>query len=216
MYEKMPFGLMNTGATFQRAMDIAFTGEREKFVVIYLDDLTIFYKSNTKHLVHLKQTFEKCRKFVLSLNPKKSHFSMQEGKISGHIVSKDGIKIDTKRVEAIDTIQIPRNMKEIQYVLGKIILLRRFIRNFAEIIKLITNMLKKDREVKWNIEAKVYFERVKKATGEAPVLASPDYTKEFLIFSFAFEHTIVAVLLQKNEEGFEQPISFFSKSLRDA
>jgi hypothetical protein len=141
---------------------------------------------------------------------------MQEGKILGHIVSKEGIKVETKRVEAIDMINIPRNIKEIQSFLGKIKFLRRFIPNFSEIIKMITDMLKKDSEVKWTAEAKASFEHVKKVIGEAPVLASPDYTKEFLIFSFASEHTIVAVLLQKNKEGFEQPIAFFNKSLMDA
>ena len=74
MYNKMPFGLMNAGATFQRAMDIAFAGERDKFVVIYLDDITVFSKSGDDHLKHLKQVFNKCRKFGLSLNPKKSLF----------------------------------------------------------------------------------------------------------------------------------------------
>ena len=111
MYDKMSFGLMNARATFQRAMDIAFVGERDKFVVIYLDDLTVLSKSNAENLLHLKQTFEKCRKFGLSLNPKKSHFAMKEGKILGHIVSQDGIKIDPKRIKAIDTINIPRNIK---------------------------------------------------------------------------------------------------------
>jgi hypothetical protein len=76
-------------------------------------------------------------------------------------------------------------------------------------------MLKKDSEIKWTAEAKASFEQVKKSISEAPVLASPDYTKEFQIFSFASEHTIAVVLLQKNEEGFKQPIAFFSKSLRD-
>jgi hypothetical protein len=146
-YDKMPFGLMNAGATFQRAMDIAFVRERDKFVVIYLDDLMVFSKSDEEHLVHLKQTFKKCHRFGMSLNPKKSHFAMQEGKILGHIVSKDGIKIDPERVEAIDTINIPRNVKEIQSFLGKIIFSRRFIPNFAEIVKLITDMLKKKNEV---------------------------------------------------------------------
>jgi hypothetical protein len=94
-------------------MDIAFVGERYNFVVIYLDDLTIFSNSDAEHLVHLKQTIEKCRKFGLSLNPKKSHFAMQDGKLLGHIVSREGIKIDPKRVEVIDTINIPRNKKEI-------------------------------------------------------------------------------------------------------
>jgi hypothetical protein len=141
---------------------------------------------------------------------------MQEGKLLGHIVSRDRIKIDPSRVQAIDTINIPRNVKEIQSFLGKINFLRRFIPNFAEIVKLITGMLKKNNEVKWTTEAKESFARIKKVISEAPVLASPDYLKDFLIFSFASEHTIAAVLLQKNEEGFEQPIAFFSKSLRDA
>jgi hypothetical protein len=134
----------------------------------------------------------------------------------GHIVSRDGIKIDPKRVEAIDTINIPRNRKEIQSFLGKINFLRRFIPNFTEIVKLITDMLKKDNEVKWMTEAKASFECIKNVIGEASVLSSPDYLKEFLIFSFASEHIIAVVLLQKNEEGFEQPITFFSKILRDA
>jgi hypothetical protein len=77
MYDKMTFGLMNVGATFKRAMAIAFIGERDNFFVIYLADLLVFSNSDAKHLVHLKQTFKKCIKFGLSLNPKKSHFSMQ-------------------------------------------------------------------------------------------------------------------------------------------
>jgi hypothetical protein len=75
-YDKIPFDLMSVGANFQRAMDITFVGKRDKFLVIYLDDLTVFSKSNADNIIHLKQTFEKCRKFCLSLNPKKSHFVM--------------------------------------------------------------------------------------------------------------------------------------------
>ena len=111
MYDKMPFGLMNAGAMFQRAIDIAFVGEREKFVVIYLDDIIVFSDLDESHLKHLEQTFSKCRRFGLSLNPKKSHFSMQEGKLLGHVVSTYGIKIDPERVKAILKISIPRNKK---------------------------------------------------------------------------------------------------------
>ena len=77
-------------------------------------------------------------------------------------------------------------------------------------------MLKKDSEIKWSIEARKYFDMVKQTLTKAPVLITPYFTKYFIIFSFAFEHIVVAVLLQKNNEGFEQPIAFFSKALRDA
>ena len=76
MYDKIPFGLMNAVATFQRAMDIAFVGEREKFMMIYLDDIMVFLDSYENHLKHFEKTFFKCRKIGLSLNPWKSHFSM--------------------------------------------------------------------------------------------------------------------------------------------
>ena len=83
MYAKMPFGLMNAGEMFQRAMDIDFIGEKDKFVVIYLDDVTVFSSSDVEHCEHLKRVFLKCRKFGISLNPKKSLFSMKEGNYWG-------------------------------------------------------------------------------------------------------------------------------------
>jgi hypothetical protein len=91
---KIPFGLMNAGATFQQAMDITFIGERDKFVVVYLDDITVFSKSDREHCCHLRRVFLKCKRFGLSLNPKKSLFAMKEGKLLGHIVSTKGVRID--------------------------------------------------------------------------------------------------------------------------
>jgi len=91
MYSKMPFGLMNAGATFQRAMDIEFVGEKDKFVLIYLDDITVYSSSHQDHLQHLKKVFLKCRRFGISVNPKKSQFSLEEGKLSGHVVSVAGV-----------------------------------------------------------------------------------------------------------------------------
>ena len=111
MYVKMPFGLKNAGATFQRAMDIAFAKEIHEFLVIYLDDITVFSKTNDEHLDHLRQVFIKCRKYGISLNPKKTLFGLEEGKLLGHIISKEGIRIDPARIEAILNIQPPRNIK---------------------------------------------------------------------------------------------------------
>jgi hypothetical protein len=112
-YDNMPFGLMNARATIHRAMDIAFMGEKDKFMVIYLDGITIFSKSDDEHLQHLEKIFHKCRRHGISLNPRKSHISMSKGKLLGHIISAGGINIDPKRVDSIQEIEIPRNKKSI-------------------------------------------------------------------------------------------------------
>jgi hypothetical protein len=109
MYDKMSFGLINSRVTFQRDMDIAFVGERYKFIIIYLDDMIVFSQTNEDYIKHLRKTFVKCRRFGLSLNPKMSYFSMEEGKILG--ISKEGVKTNSGRVEAIKQITLPRNNK---------------------------------------------------------------------------------------------------------
>jgi len=77
-------------------------------------------------------------------------------------------------------------------------------------------MLKKNSKVKWTMEAKQAFEDIKKALTKTLVLTSPRFDRDFIIFSFASEHTIAVVLLQKDDQGCEKPIAFFSKALRDA
>jgi len=133
------------------------------------------------------KVFGRCRKFGISLNPKNSLFAVKEGKILGHIISREGVVIDPKQVSAIESLTFLRNMKEIQDFLGKIKFLRRFIPNYAEILKDIIDMLRKDHEVKWTPSSRHAFEQIKREIFEAPTLASPDYTKPFSIFSFASE-----------------------------
>ena len=199
VYKKMLFGLMNAGATFQRAMDIAFADERDGFVVIYMDDITVYSRSNRKHIKHLENIFLKCIKYGISLNPRKSNFSLEEGKLLGHIISKEGIRIDPDRVSAILKVEEPRSKKEVQSFIGQVNFLRRFIPIFVEILMNITNMLKKDHEIKWTMEAKNSFKDIKKAISKAPMLVIPYFDQYFLVFSYASEHTIAVVLLQKND-----------------
>ena len=112
MYAKIPFGLMNAGTTFQRAMDIAFVEEKYKFVVVYMDDITVYSRSDREHIRHLEKVFLKCKRYGISLNPRKSHFALEEGKLLEHIISKDGIKIDPKRISAILKDEEPRSKRK--------------------------------------------------------------------------------------------------------
>jgi hypothetical protein len=216
MYSRIPFGSMNAGATFQQDMDIDFIGERDKFVVIYMDDITVLSRSNKEYFCHLRRVLLQCRRFGLSLNPKKSLFSIQKGKLLGHIVSAKGVRNYSSRVEAIQTLSLPRSKKDVHSFLEKNNFLRRFVSNFVELVKHITSMLRKGNEVKWTVESRNSFDQIKKVVIEAPVLINPDYSKYFLIFYFVSFDTVAVVLLQKNVEGLEQPISFFNKKLRDA
>ena len=112
MYAKMPFGLMNAGATFQREMVIDFSEEKDKMVVVYLDDIKIFSRREEDHLKHLERIMLNCRRFGISLNPTKSVFSLTSGKLLGHIISKYRIKIDPNKVNRIQKVDFPKRRKE--------------------------------------------------------------------------------------------------------
>ena len=94
-------------------MDLYFVGIKDKFVLIYLDDLTVYSHSHHDHLQHSRKVFLKCRRYGISLNPKKSQFALSEGKILGHIVLAEGVKINPIRVEEIQKLSIPRSKRDI-------------------------------------------------------------------------------------------------------
>ena len=193
-------------------MDLDFVGIKDKFVLIYLDELTVYSHSHHDHLQHLRKVFPKCRRYGISLNPKKFQFVLNEGKLLGHIVSGEGVKIDPVRVEAIQQLSIPRSKRDIQSFLGKIKNFRRLIPNFSELVKHIIVMLKKDAEIKWTDQERNSFEDIKKSIMEAPTLVSLDYTKGFYIFYFTSYDTVAVVLLQKNDEGIDHPIAFSAEA----
>ena len=131
----------------------------------------------------------------------------------GHIVSKDGVKIDPERVQAIEKISLPTTKKSLQSFHGKINFVHRFIPNYAEIAKPIYKLLKKDVKFEWDEQGKKAFKEIKDAISKAPVLVSPDYSKDFNIFPFASEDTIIGVLLQTNDRRQDHPIAYMSRAL---
>lgn len=127
----------------------------------------------------------------------------------------EGVKIYPKQVEAISHFPLPRIKKEVQAILGRINFLRRFIPNYAKIVKGITNMLKNENEVEWIPAPQYSFTRIEEDLAEAPILVILDYLMPLYIFYFASLHIIAAILLQKNKYGCEQTISLFIQILRD-
>lgn len=188
----MPFGLINARATFQHVTNIVVIREKEKFIVIYLDDMTMYSTYDMDHMKHIRMTFVKCHKYGLSLNPNKSYFSMEEGKLLGHIVSKHDVKIDPERVLAIQKIALPRNKKEVQSFIGKNNFLQNFIYNFADTMKQITNRLCKNHKIQWGLEAHFYFKQIKKAIGEYQELLAQEGVQT-QVQGLVHQNTVVAM-----------------------
>ena len=143
-------------------------------------------------------------------------FAMEKGTLLGFVISPKGITIDPGRVEAIKAIVLPHNKKAMQSFLGKINFVRRFISNFAEIVKPLQEMIKKDSNFKWSKERKEAFDKIKEAIAKAPTLQSPNFDNDFILYTFPSDHSIVAVLTQKNEDREEFLVSFMSTGLQGA
>ena len=141
---------------------------------------------------------------------------MAEGNLLGHIITKQGIVVDLERVKAIAQIPLPRSKKTMQYFLGKINFVRKFISDFAQIVKPLQGMIKNNAMFQWNLSEREAFDKIKQAIAEAPSLQSPDFGKGFILYTFASDSSLVAVLTQKYGNNDEQPISFMSTGLQGA
>jgi hypothetical protein len=140
-YIQTPFGLVNTRETFQQAMDITFKGIIGQSVVIYLCDVIVYSKKIFFHSHHPKKIFKICRIYVISLNTNKRVFFISEEKLLGHILSKYGVFVDPKFTKDIMNIPFPNNKKSIQSLFRKINFVRRFMSDFAMIVKPIQHMI---------------------------------------------------------------------------
>jgi hypothetical protein len=142
-------------------------------------------------------------------------FVVTKGKLLGHVILERGISIDHECIEAISKIGFLASQKELKSFLGKINFVRKFITRFAEILRPLNDMLKKEA-IDWTTTARKAFEEINEAIMDAPILLSPDYTKPFYIYPFASKHTCIAILTQKIDDQDEHPIAFMSSPLKDA
>eukprot|EP00253_Pinus_taeda_P021619 PITA_21619 len=157
-------------ATFQHAMDIAFCRLIRQSVVVYLDDVTVFSRKWSNHIHHLKKIFEHCQKYGISLNPKKSIFIVSEGNLLRHIIARSGIKVDPDRVWTIIEIPHPSNKKSMESFLGKMKFLQKFISNYAQIMKPMQNIIKKNAIYSWGKKENNAFTRIKQAIADDSAL----------------------------------------------
>lgn len=198
-FTRMPFGLKNAPATFQRLMNSILKEFIGKICYVYLDDIIIFSTSKEEHFASLEKILKKLRNANLKIQLDKSEFMKQETEFLGHIITTSGIKPNPNKIKAINDFPIPRTPKQIKSFLGLVGYYRKFIKDFAKIAKPMTNCLKKDKRIDINnSEYKEAFNKLKLLITTDPILAYPDYSKKFVLTTDASNYAIGAVLSQEN------------------
>ncbi|XP_061370333.1 uncharacterized protein LOC133313043 [Gastrolobium bilobum] len=203
----MPFGLTNAPATFQATMNLLLQPFLRKFVAVFFDDILIYSSSLEQHLEHLKLVLTCLKENQFLVKRSKCAFAQTEVEYLGHVVSRQGVSMDSNKIQAMVDWPPPKNIKQLRGFLGLIGYYRRFVCNYASIAAPLTDLLKTDSFV-WSNKAHTAFISLKTAMTSAPVLSLPNFSIEFIVESDASDLGVGVVLLQS-----EHPIAYFSKKL---
>ncbi|RVW70740.1 Retrovirus-related Pol polyprotein from transposon 297 [Vitis vinifera] len=186
-YRRMPFGLCNAPATFQRCMLSIFSDMVERIMEVFMDDITVYGSSYEECLLHLEAVLHRCIEKDLVLNWEKCHFMVQKGIVLGHIISKNGIEVDKAKVELIVKLPPPTNVKGIRQFLGHA----------------------------GSIGVSESFEELKQFLTTAPIVRAPNWKLPFEVMCDSSDLAMGAVLGQR-EDGKPYVIYYASKTLNEA
>ena len=220
--ESFAKGMKTLGAVFQKLVDLIVGELQPRCVVVYIDDITIFSNSINKHLHDVDKLLAKLDGANLKVNLNKCSFCKKEVLVLGHIVSKEGISPNPKKVEAILESRRPASVTEVKSFLGVVNFYRKFIKNCSTVeepLILLTRGNKKKGCYFWSEEQEAAFTRLKGMLAKAPVLRFPDWANLFWIECDASSVGIGAVISQLeigDGEMIRRPISFASRALNRA
>ena len=211
-FNVLPFGICSAPSLFQRAISKVLHGVEGKFAVAYLDDILVFSRTYEEHLKHIEDVFNRLGAANFSLNKSKCHFVKAEIDYLGHVISSNGIRPNPEKVRAIQTLDPPTNVKGVRSFLGMAGYYRNFIPQFSAIARPLTKLTKKNVHFDWCDEAQRSFEYLKAKLVTAPILAYPDVTKPYSLYTDASDFAVGGILTQDFEEG-ERVIQYVSHQL---
>jgi len=215
-YKVMPFGICNIPATFQREMNRIFLPLIGKCMFVYMDDIVIFSTSLEQHMLDLQNVFNIIRNNGLKTNLSKCHFFKEEVELIGNVLSTEGVKPIQKKVESINKIQSPKDIRQLRSFLGAIGYYRKFIKGYAQLAHPLFKLTKKNTKFIWANEQEERFQDLKGRLTKAPILKYPNFEKPFIIRTDASLEGIGGVLIQKNENENEHSIHYVSRTLQPA
>ena len=210
-FNVMPFGLSCAPGIFCEMMSKVLRG-LEGFATAYLDDVLIYSETMEDHLKHLNIVFGRLRKAGLRLKRSKCDFFKRELQYLGHVVNERGIKPNPDKVAAIRDLDTPQTVRDVRSFVGMASFYRRYIPDFSKLVEPLTRLTRKHAQFAWSGSCQEAFDTLKQKLSSPPVLAFPDTTKPYILYTDASNSCIGAVLGQGSGEG-ERPIQYLSHQL---
>ena len=193
-FRKIPFGLCNAPATFQRCILSIFSDMVEHYLEVFLDDFSVFGDSFDECLFDLQKVLTRYEEKNLLLNWKKCHFMVTKGIVLGHNNSSKGIEVDKAKVELIANLPTPKTVKDVKSFLGHVGFYRRFIKDFSFISRPMCNLLTNDTPFEWTQPCQEASDKLNDMLTIAPIMQPPNWTLPFEIMCDASDYVIGAVL----------------------
>ena len=187
--------------------------------IIYLDDIIVYSKTPEEHLERLEAVFQKTGKARLKLKPSKCEFFKSRITYLGHIVLKEGIATDPKKIKAIQLWPRPTTVTEVRKFTRLTNYYRKFIHGYAKVARPLhdlasgKNAKKKNSSVEWTTDCEVAFHKLKELCSSTPVLAYADYKQKFKLYTDASENGLGAVLTQFKDDNLERLVAYASRTL---
>ncbi|GIY01559.1 hypothetical protein CDAR_456991 [Caerostris darwini] len=212
-YKRLPFGLKNAGASFQRLMSIVLAGLSDLKIACYIYDIIIASKTFEEHMNRLEIVFKRLQSANLKVKPSKCSFLQHEITYLGHTVREGQVLPDGKNLDSIRKSLPPTNRKQVRSFLGLTGFYRKFIPNYSKIALPLTHLTRENTQFCWGENEQESFESLKYHLVSVPCLSLPDFDKPFAICTDASKYSLGAVLVQEDESGFQHPIFFASRKL---
>lgn len=210
-YMRMPFGLVNAPAVFQRTVNKILADAKVKFAIVYMDDVLIPAHNFEEGILRLKEVLELLRRGGLTLKLGKCHFFYDNIEFLGFEVGANGIRPGTRKTDAVANFPKPKNQHEVRQFIGLASFFRRFVKDFAIIARPLTDLLRKNCDWVWGDTQTKSFETLKKTLTERPVIALYDPEAETELHTDACKNGVAGILLQRDSTGLLRPVSYYSR-----
>ena len=211
----MPFGLKNARSTYQRMMTKMFESQMGKNIEVYIDNMVVKSKIVSEHIGDLTNIFQILRGHKLHLNASKCSFGVGSGKFLGYMVTHQGIKVNLDQIKTINSLQSPRNPKEVQKLTGMTTALNRFIFRSADRCRPFFLLMNKWKGFEWTEECAQAFQQLIEYLSHLPIMSSPK-TDEVLFAYIAVAPHVVSLVLIQVDNGRQRLVYYVSKSLHKA